>query len=82
MRFTGKIREGKLSLHNPSSLKEYLEIEGEGEVYIDIKPAKVRNIAQNNYYWIMLKDFGNQCGYSPEEMHDVCKTHFKISSEE
>ena len=28
----------------------------------------------------MLKQFGHHVGYHSEEMHDVCKTHFKIKS--
>ena len=79
MRFTAKIKEGKINWHNVDGLERYL-YDMEGEVYIDIKPSKIRNTAQNNYYWAILREFGNQCGYHPEEMHDVCKSHFKLST--
>ena len=79
MRFTAKIKDGKINWHNINSLNRYL-YESEGEVYIDIKPSKIRNIAQNNYYWAMLKEFGEQVGYHAEEMHDVCKVRFHIKS--
>ena len=79
MRFTAKIKEGKINWHDTDGLEMYLS-NMEGEVYIDIKPSKIRNTAQNNYYWAMLKEFGSQCGYHTDEMHEVCKTHFKISS--
>ena len=79
MRFTAKIEEGKIKWHDSKGLARYL-YEMDGEVYIDIKPSDVRNTAQNNYYWAMLTDFGKQCGYHSEEMHEVCKTKFKIKS--
>ena len=79
MRFTAKIQEGKINWHDADGLEKYLH-ETDGEVYIDIKPSKVRNTAQNNYYWAILKEFGKQIGYHAEEMHEVCKNHFKVST--
>ena len=79
MRFTAKIENGKISWHDIEGLARYL-YESEGECYIDIKPSNIRNTAQNNYYWRILRDFGNHVGYEAEEMHDVCKGHFKITS--
>ena len=79
MRFTAKIENGKIDWHDTRGLVRYL-YDIEGEVYIDIKPSKVRNTAQNNYYWAMLKEFGKQIGYHAEEMHEVCKNHFKVST--
>ena len=80
MRFTAKIIDGKIVWHNNKALAEHLSLIEGNECYIDIKPSKVRNTAQNNYYWAILKEFGRQCGYHAEEMHDVCKSHFKIGS--
>tara|TARA_R110002020_G_scaffold94764_3_gene227723 strand:- start:333 stop:683 length:351 start_codon:yes stop_codon:yes gene_type:complete len=80
MRFTAKIIDGKIAWHNNKALDEFLYKNDTMECYIDIKPSKVRNTAQNNYYWAILKEFGKQCGYHAEEMHDVCKVHFKIGS--
>tara|TARA_Y100000592_G_C5416444_1_gene290879 strand:+ start:515 stop:865 length:351 start_codon:yes stop_codon:yes gene_type:complete len=80
MRFTAKIINGDIIFHDKNGLKKHLsQIEG-NECYIDIKPSKQRNTAQNNYYWQILKEFGRQCGYHAEEMHDVCKVKFKIKS--
>ena len=78
MRFTAKIENGKIRWHNEGALAEHLNLIDSEEVYIDIKASKVRNTAQNNYYWAILREFGRQCGYHPEEMHDVCKSHFKL----
>jgi hypothetical protein len=79
MRFTAKIQNGKIEWHDGKGLARYL-YDIDGEVYIDIKPSKQRNTAQNNYYWAMLTALGVQCGYHAEEMHEVCKRHFKIST--
>ena len=78
MRFTALIKDGKINWHNEEGLAEDLSLIDNEEVYIDIKASKVRNTAQNNYYWAILLEFGKQCGYHPEEMHDVCKSHFKL----
>ena len=80
MRFTAKIINGVIKWHDEKALAEHLNIINDVECYIDIKPSKVRNTAQNNYYWAILREFGDQCGYHPEEMHDVCKSHFKIKT--
>ena len=79
MRFTAKIEKGEIKWHDTGGLAEFLNL-FEGEAYIDIKPSKIRNTAQNNYYWSILRDFGKQVGYQAEEMHDVIKSHFKLKT--
>ena len=80
MRFTALIKDGKINWHNEGALAEHLNLIDSEEVYIDIKASKIRNTAQNNYYWAILREFGKQCGYHPEEMHDVCKSHFRLKT--
>ena len=80
MRFTAKIIKNEINWHDVEGLAEYLNLIDGNECYIDIKPSKVRNTAQNNYYWAILREFGDQTGYHAEEMHDVCKSHFKITT--
>tara|TARA_Y100000296_G_C5077622_1_gene208200 strand:+ start:172 stop:519 length:348 start_codon:yes stop_codon:yes gene_type:complete len=79
MRFTAKIENGKINWHDTDGLARYL-YEAEGECYIDIKPSKIRNTAQNNYYWSILREFARQVGYQPEELHYWCKHHFKVET--
>ena len=79
MRFTANIENGEINWHNADGLKEYLS-ETEGECYVDIKPSNIRNTAQNNYYWSILREFAQQIGYQPEELHYWCKHHFKIET--
>ena len=80
VRFTAKIENGKIKWHNEINLVSHLILLDGDECYIDIKPSKIRNTAQNNYYWTILKEFGKHIGYHPEEMHEVCKVHFNICS--
>ena len=80
MRFTAKIKDGKIIWHDTEGVAEHLNLIDNSECYIDIKTSNIRNTAQNNYYWAILREFGKQVGYHPEEMHDVCKTHFKVKT--
>ena len=80
MRFTALIKDGKINWHDIEGLAEHLNLIEGNECYIDIKASKMRNTAQNNYYWAILREFGKQCGYHPEEMHDVVKSSFKIKT--
>ena len=80
MRFTAVIKNGKIVWHDEKGLVKHLNLINDEECYIDIKPSKVRNTAQNNYYWTILRGFGEQCGYHAEEMHEVVKSHFKLKT--
>ena len=80
MRFTAAIKDGKIIWHDEKAIAEHLLLIYTQECFIDIKPSKMRNTAQNNYYWSKLRDFGKQIGYHPEEMHEVIKSHFKIKT--
>ena len=80
MRFTAEIKDGKIKWHDERAIAEHLLLIDTEECYIDIKPSKILNTAQNNYYWSILRDFGKQVGYQAEEMHDVIKSHFKLKT--
>ena len=80
MRFTAVIKDGRIKWHDNKAVAEHLNLIDSEECYIDIKPSKVRNTAQNNYYWAILREFGKQVGYHAEEMHEVCKSHFKLKT--
>ena len=80
MRFTALIKDGKINWHNEGALAEHLNLIDSEEVYIDIKPSKVRNTAQNNYYWAIVRKRGNHIGHYPDEMHKLIKWKFKVDS--
>ena len=80
MRFTAKIKDGKIVWHDIEGVAEHLNLIDGEEVYIDIKASNVRNTAQNNYYWSILRDWGNDIGHTAEELHDIIKSHFKLKT--
>ena len=79
MRFTARIKDGIISWHDSKGLKDFLS-QIDGEVYIHIKPSDTRNTAQNNYYWVILRDLSSDVGHHPEELHTIFKNEFKIES--
>tara|TARA_R100000329_G_scaffold65431_3_gene57864 strand:+ start:487 stop:825 length:339 start_codon:yes stop_codon:yes gene_type:complete len=80
MKFTAKVKNGSLSFHDYGSLKRYLN-GVKGEVWVDIKEApKSRSPKQNGYYRTILRDLARELGDTEDEMHEVMKSHFKITS--
>ena len=80
MKFTGTIKNGVLTLHDKDGFKRYIK-DIDSDVWIDIKTApKARSTQQNAYYRTIIRQIGNHLGYSEDEMHDVVKQKFKISS--
>ena len=83
MRFTAEIKDGKIKWHDERAIAEHLSLIDSEECYIDIKPSKVRNTAQNNYYWALLRDWGICIGhgqYDVDYLHGVIKSAFKIKT--
>ena len=78
-RFTATIKNGQIIWHNIHDLNVFLG-ETDGDVYIDIKASKTRNISQNNYYWSILRGWAPVYGDRPEVMHQICKNHFNVES--
>ena len=69
-----------LKILNRNKMNEFLETL-EGEVDITISEVSSRTHFQNNYYWkIACKMFGEELGYTKEEMHEVLKHKFNIES--
>ena len=69
-----------LKILNRNKMNEFLETL-EGEVDITISEVSSRTHFQNNYYWIIAcKMFGEELGYTKEEMHEVLKHKFNIES--
>ena len=82
MRFTAEIKDGKVHWHDRAGIKHFFK-DCEGEYYIDIKPSNTRNTAQNNFYWALLRDWGNCIGYRKyeiEDLHKMIKAKFNIST--
>ena len=80
MKLTGKIKKGKLFLHDKEALNHFIS-QNEGEVWIEIKKApKTRSPQQNGYYRVILRDVANQMGYTQEELHNIVKHKFEVES--
>ena len=80
LRFACKIEKGKMSLLNRTEFDNAIS-KLQGEYYIELKETGVRSAQQNNYYWkVVVKVFGDELGYTREEMHEVLKNEFKIES--
>ena len=80
MKFTGKIEKGCVKFHDKKGFKDYIS-KIDGEVWIDIRKApKARSPQQNAYYRHIIRQIGGHLGYPEDEMHDVIKHKFEITS--
>lgn len=80
MKFTAKIKNGRLILDDNKGFGRYIK-NIDGDVWIDIKEApKARSSQQNGYYRTIIRQIGNHLGYNEDEMHDVMKVKFEIKS--
>jgi len=84
-------KEGNLlKFHNRAKLDLFLESVEDGELMITIEEIHSRTRFQNDYYWSgvigkpgkegTLLDSEAFSGYTPNEMHEALKGHFKIAS--
>ena len=80
MKFTGKVNNGKLTLDDRLTFKQYL-YNLEGYVSIEIKSAeKVRSPQQNAYYRVIIRILSKELGYTEQEMHETIKEKYNIGS--
>ena len=80
MRFTGKVKDGKLKLYDREGFKRSLH-QYEGEVWLEVKEAeKTHSPKQNAYYRAIIREIANELGYTEDEMHKTTKQLFEIES--
>ena len=80
MKFTGSVKNGKLTLTDKTGFKQHLS-QIDGDVWLDVKPLpKSRSPKQNSYYRAIIRDLGNEFGYTEQEMHQTAKDLFSIKS--
>ena len=80
MKFTGRVKNGKLKLYDREGFKRSL-FEYEGEVWVEVKRGeKVHSPKQNAYYRAIIREIANELGYTESEMHETVKELFKIES--
>lgn len=80
MRFTGKVKDGKLKLYDKEGFNRTLS-QYEGDVWLEIKEAeKTHSPKQNAYYRAIIREIANELGYTEDEMHQTTKDLFSIES--
>ena len=80
MKFTGKVKNGKLTMDDLDLFQNYL-YELEGYVSIELKKEKkIRSPQQNAYYRVIVRILGRDLGYTEHEMHNELKSKFGIES--
>jgi hypothetical protein len=75
---SGVMRCGRLRLRRSELFATQLHQLRDGEVEIRIERRKAtRNQQQNRFYWaVVIAALADHTGYSPEEMHEICKAQF------
>lgn len=75
---TGFVKRGRLEMRNRKAVLAQLSRMRDCEVVITIEPRKAaRSQQQNRWYWGVIIDLlSEHTGFSPEEMHEVCKAQF------
>lgn len=70
--------EFDLTAHNRAVLNANLDALDPTVIWhIEIRPKKSkRSIEQNSRYWKLITDLGKHLGYTPDEMHDICRFKF------
>ena len=80
LKFTGKVKKGKLTLYDPQGFKESLH-RYDGDVWIEVKTApKTHSPKQNAYYRAIIRQLAKELGYTEEELHLTVKQLFNIES--
>jgi|TARA_R110000824_G_scaffold348109_4_gene534869 hypothetical protein len=74
---TMKVEQGEMIIHDRTRFKERVAQLADGEYMITILPLKAaRSLKQNRFYWQLMTQMGEQCGYSKEQMHQLMKQEF------
>ncbi len=76
---SGVIRRGRLHLHNRAQFDAAVAGLQDGwEVEVEIIRLRATRSSQaNRYYWgVVIQALHELTGYTPEELHDICKAKF------
>lgn len=72
----GEIRDGKLRIFDREAFERGL-VFMDGNVNISIESGDLRSSQHNRYLWGVVYDrISAHTGYSPEEVHEICKSMF------
>ncbi len=76
---SGQIREGKLFIRNRREFdRQIAQMKDGWEIEIALTRRRAtRSIQANAYYWgVVLHALSEHTGYTPDELHDICKAKF------
>lgn len=76
---SGSIKSGKLFVHNRRGFDQQIAQMREGwQVEIAVTRRRAtRSLQQNAYYWgVVIQALSDHTGYTPDEIHDICKARF------
>jgi hypothetical protein len=75
--FTARVENGKMINLNRDKLNTQIHyFEGKDIEIIIRKKKRSRTNQQNKAQWWYYTELGNYLGYTPEEMHEICKFKF------
>jgi hypothetical protein len=79
--WVGNIKKGKLEILDREAMAKAINFEfGPSDCIVDIiieKCSKKRSTQQNKYLWgVCYKLLSDHLGYTPEEIHEICKYKF------
>ena len=81
MKFYGEIKEGKLVIFNREDFNNWVKLQKNIHVTINIgEQTDKRTVLQNKLWWQSMTILGNYLGYTKEECHDIAK--FKLLKRE
>jgi len=74
---TVKVEQGDMIIHDRTRFKERVAQLADGEYVLTILPLKAsRSLKQNRFYWQLMTQMGEVCGYSKQQMHQLMKQEF------
>lgn len=75
-KWRGKVKDGKLILQDFIGFNKEITLYEGRDVVLNLDSYKLpRSNEQNRYYWgVVLEALSDLTGYTPEEMHEWCKS--------
>lgn len=75
---TGSVRHGRVQMRNRTAVMAQLARMKDCELVITFTPRRAaRSDLQNRWYWgVIVELLSEHTGYTPDEIHEVCKAKF------
>lgn len=75
---SARVTRGRVAIRDRARYEEMVRLLGDGDVEVTIRRRRsTRSEAANNYYWgVVLESLSGHTGYTPDELHEICKAKF------